>query len=153
MNDSDDLLRPSLGGSKAPATAIYSAITGYVAASLGGPVAGAVIAMLNARRLQRLSRDWPLALLSIALLYTLLWWELRNGGDDWLVHHLGRTGPSAVHTVVGVLFFCGLYLLHYTSYRSMQILGLKAPSGWVPGVVAVIIGAGVRYALTSMLQT
>ncbi|MEJ1963972.1 MAG: hypothetical protein WDO56_21490 [Gammaproteobacteria bacterium] len=153
MNDSDDLLSPSLGGSKAPATAIYTATTGYVAAFLGGPVAGAIIALLNARRLQRLSKDWPLALLAVALLYTFLWWELRSGGDEWLVSHLGRTGPSALYTVVGLLFFCGTYLLHYTSYRSMQILGLKAPSGWVPGVVAVIIGVGVRYALTSILQT
>ena len=153
MNENDDLLRPSLSGSNAPATAVYSAATGYVAAFLGGPVAGAVIAMLNARRLQRLHKDWPLALLAVALLHALLWWELRQGGSEWLVSHLGSTGPNALYTVLGVLFFCGIYLLHYRSYRSMQLLGLKAPSGWVPGIVAVIIGMGVTYAFTSMLQT
>jgi hypothetical protein len=153
MDEHDDLLRPSLSGSKAPATAIYSATTGYIAAFLGGPVAGAVIAMLNSYRLRRLSKDWPLALLAVALLHALLWWQLRDGGNEWLVSHLGRTGPGALDTVVGLLFFCGIYLLHYSSYRSMQLFGLKAPSGWVPGIVAVVIGIGVRYAVTSMLQT
>jgi len=151
VNDNDDLLRPSLSGTNAAATAIYSATTGYVAAFLGGPIAAAVIAMLNARRLRRLSKDWPLALLAVALLYAMLSWQLR-GGSRWLEHYLGPTGPRAFQSVVSLLFFCGIYLLHYRSYRSMRVLGLKAPPGWVPGIIAIVIGIGVTLAFASVLQ-
>ena len=150
--DQDDLLRPSLSGTNAQAAAIYSAATGYVAGFLGGPVAAAVIAMLNSWRLRRLSKDWPLALLAVALLYAMLWWQLRQGGDEWLKQHLGSSGPRALHSVVSLLFFCGIYLLHYRSYRSMQLLGLKAPSGWVPGIIAVIIGFSVTTAFIAILS-
>ena len=145
MSDHDDLLRPSLSGTNVPATAIYSATTGYVAAFLGGPVAAAVIAMMNSWRLRRLSKDWPLGLLAIVLLHTMLWWEFQKGGNEWLTAHLGSSGPRALRSVVSLLFFCGIYLLHYRSYRSMQLLGLKPPSGWVPGIIAVVIGILVNY--------
>ena len=153
MNDHDDLLRPSLSGTSASATAIYSALTGYVAAFLGGPVAAAVIAMLNSWRLRRLSKDWPLAVLAVVLLHTMLWWEYRQGGNEWLIRYLGASGPRALQSVVSLLFFCGIYLLHYKSYRSMQLLGLKAPSGWVPGIIAVIIGFCVTYVLVAIVQS
>ena len=152
MSDHDDLLRPSLSGTNVPATAIYSATTGYVAAFLGGPVAAAVIAMINAYRLRRLSKDWPLALLAVALLYTMLRWEFEQGGKEWLTQHLGSSGPQALRSVVSLLFFCGIYLLHYKSYRSMQLLGIKSPSGWVPGIIAVLIGIAVTYVFGLILH-
>ena len=143
MSDHDDLLRPSLTGSSAPATAIYSARTGYVASFLGGPVAGAVIAMLNSWRLRRLSRDWPLAVFAVAMLYAMCWWEFQQGGDAWLMGHFGRSGPRVLSALSSLMFFGGVYLLHRTSYRNMQIMGLQPPSGWVPGLIAIIIGLGV----------
>jgi hypothetical protein len=152
LSDHDDLLRPPLSGTNVPATAIYSATTGYVAAFLGGPVAAAVIAMANSWRLRRLSKDWPLGLLAIALLYAMLWWELQNGGDEWLAQYLGPSGPRVLQAVVSLLFFCGIYLLHYKSYRSMQLLGLKSPSGWVPGLIAIVIGIFVSYVFVSLLR-
>ena len=152
MNDHDDLLRPSLSGTGAQATAIYSATTGYVAAFVGGPVAAAVVALINSWRLRRLTKDWPLALLALAFSYAMLAWELRRGGDEWLVQHLGSSGPRAFSSVVGLLFFCGIYLLHYRSYRSMQLLGVKAPSGWVPGIIAVVVGLGVTFAFVAVLN-
>jgi hypothetical protein len=152
MNDPDDLLRPSLSGTSAQATAIYSATTGYVAAFLGGPVAAAVIALLNSWRLRRLKKDWPLALLAPVLLYAMLSWEFRSGGDEWLSRYLGSSGPRAFRSVVGLLFFCGIYLLHYRSYRSMQLLGVKPPSGWVPGIIAVVVGLCVIFACVAVLN-
>jgi hypothetical protein len=153
MNDHDDLLKPSLSGTNAQATAIYSATTGYVAAFLGGPVAAATIAMLNSWRLRRLSKDWPLALLAVALLYAMLSWEYQKGGDEWLTRYLGSSGPRALRSVVSLVFFCGIYLLHHRSYRSMQLLGVKAPSGWVPGIIAVILGFLVTYAFMALLHS
>ena len=152
MNDQDDLLSPSLSGTHAPAAAIYSATTGYVTAFLGGPVAAAVIALINSWRLRRLSKDWLLAPLAVALLYVMLWWGYQQGGNKWLAAHLGSSGPGALRSVVSLLFFCGIYLLHYKSYRSMQLLGIKSPSGWVPGIIAVLIGIAVTYVFGSILR-
>jgi hypothetical protein len=123
-----------------------------VSAIFGGPVAAAVIALINSWRLRRLSKDWVLAPLAVVLLYVMLWWEYQQGGNEWLTGHLGSSGPAALRSVVSLLFFCGIYLLHYKSYRSMQLLGLKAPSGWVPGLIAVIIGAAVIYAFVAILR-
>jgi hypothetical protein len=152
MNDQDDLLRPSLSGTNAQATAIYSATTGYVAGFLGGPIAAAVIALMNSWRLRRLSKDWPLGLLALALLYTMLWWEFRDGGNEWLTRYLGSSGPRVLRSVVSLLFFCGIYLLHYKSYRSMQLLGIKSPSGWVPGLIAIVIGLFVTFAFVAIMN-
>jgi hypothetical protein len=107
---------------------------------------------VNSWRLRRLSKDWPLALLAIVLLYAMLWWQLQNGGDVWLKGFLGPSGPRAFQAVVSLLFFCGIYLLHYKSYRSMQLLGLKSPSGWVPGFIAIVIGIFVSYFFVSLLR-
>ncbi len=153
MSDHDNLLRPSLSGTNVPANAIYSATTGYVVAFLGGPVAAAAIALTNSWRLRRLARDWPVALLALALLHAMLWWQLRQGGYEWLTQHLGSTGPQALRSVVSLLFFCGIYLLHYRSYRSMRLLGLKAPSGWVPGLIAIVIGVAVTSGFVAILKT
>jgi hypothetical protein len=152
MNEHDDLLKPSLSGTNAQATAIYSATTGYLAAFIGGPIAAVTIALMNSWKLRRLSKDWPLALLALAVLHTMLFWELRDGGDEWLTHYLGSSGPSAFRGVVSLLFFCGIYLLHYKSYRSMQLLGIKAPSGWVPGIIAIVIGLFVNFAFIAILN-
>jgi hypothetical protein len=140
MTDDNDLLRPSLTGSSAPATAIYSARTGYVASFVGGPVAGAVIALMNAYRLRRLSRDWPVAVLAVALLYAMFWWEFQRGGHAWLESHVGPSGPRILFVLLSFMFFGGIYLLHRTNYRNMEIMGLQPPPGWVPGLVAVIVG-------------
>jgi hypothetical protein len=155
MNSSkDDLLQPSLTGSggEISATAIYSATTGYVASFFGGPVAGAVIALLNARRLNRLAKDWPVALAAVAILAAVVWWEVRMGGDEWLKAHFGVTAGSVAFRLLGIAFFCGMYGLHYRSYRGMERLGIEARSGWVAGFAAIVVGVLAFFALTVVLR-
>jgi hypothetical protein len=149
----NDLLQPSLSGSDVPATSIYSATTGYVAAFVGGPIGGAVVAMVNSWRLKRLSKDWPMALLAVLLTWTLLHWETRMGGNGWLVEHLGRSGPRMLLRVVALVYFVGIYGLHYKSYRNMALLGIVPPSGWVLGAAAIVIGLGATTALTALVQS
>ena len=148
----NDLLQPSLTGTDAPATSIYSATTGYVAAFLGGPIGGAVIAMANAWRLKRLAKDLPVAILAVLVTATMLWWEARLGGDRWLVEQFGRSGPRMLLRVVALVYFLGIYGLHYKSYRSMALMGVEPPSGWVIGVVAVVVGIGATLGLTALVQ-
>jgi hypothetical protein len=151
----DDLLQPSLGGAsgEVSATAIYSATTGYVASFFGGPVAGAVIALLNARRLNRLAKDWPVALAALALVAAVVWWEQRMGGDEWLKAHVGNSAGSVVFRLLGIAFFCGIYGLHYRSYRGMDRLGIEAPSGWVAGLVAILAGIGTFFAFAMAFRS
>jgi hypothetical protein len=107
--------------------------------------------MLNARRLNRLAKDWPVAVLAVGITVALLWWELRMGGDPWLVELLGNGGPRIFMRVVGLLCFSGIYLLHYKSYRSMDLMGIQAPSGWAPGIAAVAVGLVAMMTLTRVM--
>ena len=149
----NDLLQPSLSGSDVPATSIYSATTGYVAAFVGGPIGGAVVAMVNAWRLNRVSKDWPMALLAVLITWTLLYWETRMGGNGWLVEHLGASGPRMLLRVLALAYFVGIYGLHYKSYRNMALLGIVPPSGWVLGVVGIVIGLAGTAGLTALVRS
>jgi len=149
----DDLLQPSLSGADVPATSIYSATTGYVAAFIGGPIGGAVVAMVNAWRLNRLAKDWPMALLAVLITWTLLYWEIRLGGSPWLVEHLGNGGPRMLLRVVALLYFVAIYGLHYRSYRNMALLGIEPPSGWVLGFIGIAVGLAGTAGLTVLVQS
>ncbi len=35
----------------------------------------------------------------------------------------------------------------------MQLLGVKAPSGWVPGIIAVVVGLSVTTAFVAILHS
>jgi hypothetical protein len=140
MNDRDELLRPSLGSETSPETSIYSATTGFLAAFFGGPLGGAIIAMVNAWRLKRLASDWPLAVAAIALTVGLLWWELRAGGAEWLVDIAGKNGVQIALRVAGLAFFSVVYAIHRTYYRSMELFAVEPPSGWALGFGATVAG-------------
>ena len=152
MNDNiDDLLQPSLGSEAGRETSIYSTTTGYMSAFFGGPLATAGIALMNSYRLKRLGTDWPLGLAALALTLGILWWEVRGGGQEWLIAHLGRKGPSLVTSFAGLATFGVIYAVHRKYYRNMELIGLKAPSGWLPGIAAIVLGAAAWAALAKVL--
>lgn len=151
MPDRNELLQPSLGSDASPETSIYSTTTGYMAAFFGGPIGGAAIALTNSWRLKRLGKDWPLALVAVALTLGVTWWEQRAGGLAWLTSHLGSSGPRFAVRIVGLAMFAVIYLIHRRYYRNMDMMGIKAPSGWVPGIVAIIAGMAILTALGDLL--
>ena|SRR5579872_6734909 len=146
METQDDLLQPTLGRRDSPATSIYSAQTGYIAAFFGGPLAGATIALINAQRLNRLAVDWPLGLVAAALTVLPMWWWSRDGGL-WAVAHFGAGVHELLFRALGLGFFALVYGCHRQYYRNMALFGLAAPSGWALGVVAVIGGLAVNFSL------
>jgi hypothetical protein len=152
MTDRDYLLRPSLSGEAAPETTIYSATTGYMAAFFGGPVGGAVVGLVNAWRLRRLGRDWPLALAAIAMAVGLSWWNVRGGGGAWLTEQFGRSGTEIALRVVGLVFFAGVYLIHRRYYRSMEMMGNEPPSGWVLGFAGAVVGLVATFSIMAALK-
>jgi hypothetical protein len=151
METQDDLLQPTLGRDDSPATSIYSAGTGYIVSFLGGPLAGATIALVNAHRLNRLGTDWPLGLLAAIATVVPMWWWFHGGGP-WLISHVGNGAQGLLLRGLGLGFFVLVYGWHRQYYRNMALFGLKPPSGWVIGVVAVIGSFAVRFALAHVLS-
>jgi hypothetical protein len=44
-----------------------------------------------------------------------------------------------------------IYALHKPYYRSMSLLGLKAPNGLLPGIIAIAVGIATQYALLRLI--
>lgn len=151
MENPDDLLQPTLGHRDSPATSIYSAQTGYVVSFLGGPLAGASIALANAYRLKRLRTDWPLGLLAIAVTVGPMWWWFR-GGAQWIAAHAGGGVREAAFRALGLGFFALVYGWHRQYYRNMMLLGLNPPSGWIIGFAAVVASNAVNFGLAAVLS-
>ena len=151
MADRNELLQPSLGGEASAATSIYSTTTGYMAAFFGGPLGGAAIALTNSWRLRRLGKDWPLAVVAIVLTGGMAWWEQRMGGLTWLRSNFGSSGERFAVRLVGLAMFGVIYLIHRRYYRSMEMMGITPPSGWVPGVAAILGGVIVMSVLGEWL--
>jgi hypothetical protein len=147
-----ELLRPSLAADARAPQAIYSAGTGFVTSFLGGPVAGATIALINSQRLRRLQVDWPIALLALGI-SVLVRLSVVDHFWDWLDGLLGKGSVRYVADLIGLAFFGVIYALHKPYYRSMSLLGLKAPNGVGIGIAAIALGIGVQVALFRLIHS
>lgn len=136
----DDLLRPVLGDNHGAPVAMYSATTGYMASFFGGPIGGAIVALVNSQRLNRLGADWWVAVVALASTSLLLYWELRLGGAEWLEAKVGGGAERLLLRAMGIAFFGLIYLLHRRYYRNMTLLGVQPAPGWVVGIVAIVLG-------------
>ena len=150
MIEDRELLRPSLTADARAPQAIYSAGTGFLSSFLGGPVAGAMIALVNSQRLRRLRIDWPIALLALAI-NVLVRLSVVDHFWDWLDGLLGKGSVRFVADLIGLAFFGVIYALHKPYYRSMSLLGLKAPNGLGLGIVAIALGIAVQMALLRLM--
>jgi hypothetical protein len=151
MDHDSDLLRPSLTEDSSPAAAIYSVRTGFLTAFFGGPLGGAIIALLNSYRLKRLAVDWPIGLLALAICAGM-GWSATHGGWRWLDASLGHGSVIYVTRLTNLAFFGVVYVLHRTYYRSMSVLGLSAPNGLAVGVGAIVFGLAVNAALLKLMS-
>lgn len=134
-----ELLRPSLTAEHSSVSSIYSVRTGFLASFFGGPIGGAIVALLNARRLGRLKADWPVALLALSISAGLSW-SLVAHKWQWLDASLGRGSGRYLQDLAGLAFYGVVYTLHRTYYRSMELLGLDPPDGLRVGIAAAALG-------------
>lgn len=151
MESRESLLQSTLGQADTPATWIYSARTGYLSSFFGGPLAGAAIALVNAYRLKRLAKDWPIGLLAAAETIGALWWW-RHGGESWVVELVGRDAQQILFRILGLGFFFLVYGWHREYYRNMAVLGIKPESGAYLGIAAVVGGLVATFALGAALS-
>jgi len=150
MGAQEELLRPTLDERDRAAKAIYSARTGWVASVLGGPLAGATIALLNAHRLKRLRTDWPLGVLALIAAVGPLWWHFHGAAKGSSDH--GGDAAGLLSRLLGVGFFALVYQLHRPYYRSMGLMGVTSPPGWVVGAAAIAGGIAVTIGLVALLS-
>jgi hypothetical protein len=149
-----DLLLPSLGRGQ-QGSAPYSTQAGFLVSFIGGPVAGLGMALINARRLNRLPRDMAWLLLALCAYVALEWWLTSPGGVQWLqqvTHWLGRPPRSLILTVLGLLSFGLSSLLHGQSQRQATVMGLDRPSGTRLGLGLVVLGSLVSFGVERALR-
>ena len=150
MIEDRELLRPSLAADARAPQAIYSARTGFLSSFFGGPVAGAMIALANSQRLRRLHIDWPIVLLASGI-NILVRLSVVDHFWDWLDRLLGKGSVRYVTELIGLAFFGVIYTLHKPYYRSMSLLGLKAPNGLGIGISAIVLGIATQVALVHLI--
>ncbi len=144
-----DLLRPSLTAGRGAPLAIYSARTGFLASFFGGPIAGALVALLNSQRLQRLRVDGPVVLLALVASMALRW-AILVYGEPRLESVLGKGGAMTVARFIGPAFFGVVYALHRRYYRGMSLLAIPVPNGLRVGILASALGLGAEIALAAL---
>lgn len=139
----DDLLQPSLSPSDDQAVAIYSTATGFLTSYFGGPVATAIIGLLNSHQLGLLRRDWWLGAAALSAVPGYFYWLDYGGGVSWLKDLTLEWIPPYLYRLMSVGFFGIVYLVQRRHFRSMTLLGLQPKAGWLPGILAVV--AGIAY--------
>lgn len=135
-----DLLQPTLTG-RLEIQALYSQRAGYLTSFFGGPLAGAIITGVNARRLGRLSKDAWLVALGAVLGIGMLWWQIRFGGNAWLDSVLGQSGHRLAPRIAGLAYFLVTIAVHRPFYRNMEMAGIESPNGWPMGIMAIIFSS------------
>jgi hypothetical protein len=74
----------------------------------------------------------------VVLALGLFWWQIRLGGNEWLVSVVGR-GARLADEVAGVAYFLVALFVHRPFYRHMALAGIDSPSGWRVGIMAVVV--------------
>ena len=131
----NDLLTPSL--QESTAESIYSVGALLAAAFFGGSVAVCIMATLNAYRLNSLRKDVVWLFLALATGLGILLMALNHPES-------AQDTVRMVNRGTGLMLVGAFYILYKKQYRSMAVLGIKAPSPYAPVIAACL----VSFALT-----
>lgn len=150
-----DLLMPSLDGARVE-RAPFSSQTGFLVAFFGGPLGACAYGALNARRLGRLSADWPW-LLALAVVDIVLIWSLTHGlvGHPWVAalqqEFDGRFGRIASRLFALIVFGC-VSLAHRREHRAAALMGRDRPNGTWPGLALIVFGLAAGAAIAELIE-
>lgn len=150
----EDLLRPSLSGAD-EAPSLYSSTGFFLVAFFAGPAAAGAYGIANSMRLRRWRQDLPLVVAVVAASFWLLLFANRHGGLLAFAELLGDRPARAMQIAVralGLACFAAIYLMHRRHYRAARVTGVEPVSGWVPGIVAFVIGLLANVALDEFLK-
>jgi hypothetical protein len=150
----EELLQPSLQEGqllKPP----YSVRSGFFVAFFGGVLAAVAFAALNSKRTERLRRDavW-LALLAGAAVAYGIWSGYAAQTDtvpSWISALGGkREGMRLLGRAAGILGFGVTYLFQRDMHETRDLRGQEPPSAWLPGIVTILLAAGVGFVLVGV---
>lgn len=135
------LLKPSLSG-KAPRP-IYSRTALFLTAFLIGAFPVVLLAGANAVRLTRIKRDlvWLVpGFIACVLLFTYV---VPLGADV-------RADARLYNRGLGFVLFVIANFMHGEAYRAMETFGTKAPSPWLPVLLATVVSVGLMLACLAL---
>lgn len=135
-----DLLQPSIGRVE-PTRPLYSSTALFVPAFFGGPVAAAIIFGMNASRAGRLPRDAACLVAGALLLVIVPWTALAFWPEV-------ATQMRLVIRAAGLLAAAVFYWRHRQLHRAQALFGVSSPSGWIPGIGAIVLGMGANILIT-----
>ena len=144
--DLELLLQPSLDGAAGRLRQTpYSTQAQVMAAFFGGPLAALVLWAINARRLDRLTRD--LVWLALAALLWVAALLLLFGHCDaaWCAALDGRAGsPRLWMRGLALAVFAGGALLHRREQAACDLTGQRRPNGTVLVIVLILAGNALQ---------
>jgi hypothetical protein len=139
----DDLLRPTLSANEA-VPSLYHPTGLFLSSFFGGPLGAAIYGIANSLRLKRLSRELPLLLVFAAAGFGLCLALDRSGLLGYLSNLMGGRqlrNYEIFLRALGLMVFGAIYLMHRRFLRAATATGTGFIAGWLPGFVAVVVGA------------
>lgn len=145
----ESLLEPSLQ-KHTPRGALYSIGAHVIVAFFGGPVALMFFSMWGAYKINKLKEHWLLYILGLLAGLALLvcvYWMLKTGWPSVL--EIGSSDRSSAVNIIriGSIFLSGYVYLGLRDYFRVGEVAGEAPSPWVTGIAAVVVG----YLITRIL--
>jgi hypothetical protein len=130
---------------------LYHSTGFFLSAFFGGPMGAVIYGLANSRLLGRLRQDSPVLLALLAATYLLAFELHRNGLLAGFGSWLGMTPRSTQVLLIralGLGCFGAIYFMHRKFFRSAQVSAADPLPGWMPGIVAVVLGILANSAYT-----
>jgi hypothetical protein len=151
----DDLLRPTLGSDQA-AQPVYSPRASFIVAFFGGPVAAVLFSALNSLRLRRLPHDLPVYAAALVVFVAAVGWLLGTASGAALLGWMGageaeRRGLRLTQRVFALALWGVFHARHRAFHRNAELMGVEAPSPWLPGIACVLAGGAATAAIAALV--
>lgn len=142
---SDELLKPSLESSKPVSIMSSGALMG--AAFFGGPIAVAIVAVMNSISLGRLTKEWPL-IIGVLAVGAVAAYLFGNYVFDGLAD--ARSFRLASRAA-GFVSFGIVFLMYRKELRTLSTLNIKPRSPWAPLIAACLVAMALHFWILNML--
>jgi hypothetical protein len=149
----EDLLQPTLSEFRKPPS-LYNSTGFFLSSFFGGPLGAGIYALANSYRLGRLASDLPAVIVIVAAAFLALT-ELNGSGLlQEMATFLGGSVSRNMEIFLrafGMVCFAAIYFMHRMFFRAARVSGVAPRPGWVPGIVAVVVGVAANIAFTAWI--
>lgn len=149
----EDLLQPTLSEFRKPPS-LYSSTGFFLSSFFGGPLGAGLYALANSFRLGRLAADLPVIIAIVMAAFLALAGLQSVGLLGELAAFLGGSVTRNMEIFLrafGMACFAAIYFMHRVFFRAARVSGVTPRPGWLPGVVAVLVGVVANFAFTAWI--